>query len=102
MLPTGLGGDSTYPNAIAADGALVFGGSGGFGASQAFVWTESAGMRTLEEILAVNEIMLPSGYALSNVLAASNDGTVLLGSAITGTGTQMSFVLRLPVSAYGL
>lgn len=102
MLPTGLGGDSTYPNAIAADGELIFGGSGGFGVTQAFVWTEAAGMRTLEEIVAANGIVLPSGYTLQNVLAASNDGTVILGSAATGTGTPMSFVLRLPVSAYGL
>jgi hypothetical protein len=102
MLPTGLGGDSTYPNAIAANGALIFGGSGGFGATSAFVWTDAAGMRSLEEIVLANGITLPHGYALQNVLAASNDGSVVLGSAITASGTPMSFVLRLPVSAYGL
>lgn len=98
VLPTGLPGDATYPNAIAADGALVFGGSGGV----AFVWTAVAGMRALADLVAASGIEIPSGTTLSNVLAASDDGEIVLGTANAPSGAAMSFVLRLPVSAYGL
>lgn len=101
-LPTSFGGDTAYANAIAADGALVFGGCGGFGASEAFVWTETGGMRLLTEILTAEGIEIPFGYLFQNVLAASTDGTVILGSVATASGTPQSFVLRLPLSAYGL
>lgn len=101
-LPTAFGADTAYPNAIARDGELVFGGCGGFGATEAFVWTASEGMRALAPILEANDITLPPGYTLQNILAASADGTVLLGSSATASGTPGSFVLRLPVSAYGL
>lgn len=102
LLPGSLGGDAAYPNAIAAGGALVFGGAGGFGATVAFVWTEAAGMRPLTDVLTAQGIAFPADYTFSNVLAASTDGTVILGTVLTASGTPQSFVLRLPVSAYGL
>jgi hypothetical protein len=101
-LPTSFGADTAYPNAIARNGELIFGGCGGFGFTEAFVWTEAEGMRPLSAILEAADIALPSGYTLQNIIAASADGTVLLGSSATATGTPGSFVLRLPVSAYGL
>jgi hypothetical protein len=102
LLPGGLGGDSTYPNAIAAGGALIFGGSGSFGATEAFVWTETEGMRRLSELAVAAGVTIPSGYVLTNVIAASTDGSVVLGTAATLTGSPMSFVLELPTSAYGI
>lgn len=102
LLPGGLGGDATYPNAIAAQGALVFGGSGGFGATTAFVWTAAMGMRPLQELLVAAGVSIPDGYALTNVLAASTDGTVILGSALTTGGSSISFVARVPIDAFGL
>lgn len=100
-LPSAFGADAAYANAVAADGALVFGGCGGF-SMEAFVWTEAGGMRPLTEVMAAAGITLPDGTLFQNVLAASNDGTVILGSAATSSGTPESFVLRLPLSAYGL
>lgn len=101
-LPGSLGGDSTYPNAIAADGALIFGGSGGFGGTTAFVWTASEGMRPLGDLLVAAGITLAPGVVLTNVLAASTDGTVLLGTAMDAFGATMTFVAEAPVAAYGL
>ncbi len=101
-LPDAFGADTAYPNAIAAGGALIFGACGGFGSTQAFVWTEAAGMRPLAPLLAANGIELPIDYTLQNIVAASADGTVLLGTSATGIGTPGSVVIRLPVSAYGL
>lgn len=102
VLPGSLGGDAAYANAIAADGALVFGGSGSLGALTAFVWTEADGMRPLADVVSAAGIDLPSGTVLQNVVAASTDGTVILGSAATASGATQSFVARLPLSAYGL
>lgn len=101
-LPGSLGGDTTSPNAIAAGGALILGGSGGFGASTAFAWTAATGMRPLADLLVASGITLPDGYALTNVLAASSDGTVLLGTAMTPGFSTVTFVARVPLSAFGL
>lgn len=103
-LPEYLPGEPTYPNAIAADGRLVFGGSGsGFGVPAAFVWTAEAGMRRLQDLVLASGLSLPEGLALTNVLAASDDGAVVLGTALdTLTFVQQSFVLTLPIEAYGL
>ncbi len=102
--PEGIAGDPTYVNAIAADGALLFGvtGSPFFGTPQAFVWTEAAGARLLSNILAANNVTLPEGYLLSGVFGASKDGSVVLGGAYDALGAPKSFVLELPVTAYGI
>ena len=96
--------DPQYPNAIAAGGKLIFGGAGSpfFSIPRAWVWTQADGMRPLQDLITENGVEIPDGYLLINVLAASNDGSVVLGVAYDPTGLQVSFVLRLPVSAYGL
>lgn len=96
--------DPHYANAVAADGQLIFGGSGSpwFSIPRAFVWTQAEGMRVLADVMAEAGLPLPEGYLLTNVIAASNDGTVILGAAYDPDGWQVSFVLRLPLSAYGL
>ncbi|NUP13372.1 MAG: hypothetical protein HOW73_45620 [Polyangiaceae bacterium] len=101
-LPTALPSDPVYPNAIAADGKLIFGGVGNpfFTLPTAFVWTPEAGMKSLAEIAAANGIEIPEGVVLANVLAASDDGSVLLGATLDAQNVQKSFVLTLPVSAY--
>ena len=103
-LPAFLPFEPTFPNAVAADGALVFGGCGNgfFSIPAAFVWTAGGGMRSLEELAAANGVQIPSGLVLTNVLAASNDGEIVLGQGFDASFNTVSFVLRLPVSAYGL
>ncbi len=91
-------------NAIAADNQLVFGVSGQpfFGSPQAFVWTAGDNMRPLADVVVQAGLTLPEGYVLTNVLAASVDGTVVLGQAQDADFAMWSFVLVLPISAYGL
>jgi hypothetical protein len=103
-LPGTSPSDPIYPNAIAADGQLVFGGVGSpfFSIPKAFVWTASGGMKKLADVLAANGIVLPGDYRLTSVLGASADGTVVLGVAYDQANRQISFVLQLPVSAYGI
>ncbi|MBK7642699.1 MAG: hypothetical protein IPJ19_06545 [Planctomycetes bacterium] len=97
-------GGQTYPNAIAADGQLIFGktSEGFFDPSYPFVWTAATGMRSLNDILAANHIVIPPDITLDNVKAASADGSVLVGNAYDLTFRSYAFVLQLPVSAYGL
>jgi hypothetical protein len=94
----------SYPNAVAAGGALIFGAFGDpwMTLPEAFVWTEAEGMRKLVDIVVAGGLEIPEGWVLTNVLAASADGSVALGSAYDADGNSKSFVLRLPVSAYGL
>jgi hypothetical protein len=103
-LPNSLPSDPTFPNAIAAGGQLVFGACGDpfSGVPAAFVWTAADGMRPLQDIVVASGVHLPTGTLLINVLGASADGSMLLGQAFDANFNQVSFVLDLPVSAYGL
>ncbi len=95
----------TLANAIAADGRLIFGGSGHrvFSTQHAFVWTADAGMRKLGDIATANGLQMRDGYILSHVMGASSDGSVVVGFASNpDTHNWISFVLELPVSAYGI
>ncbi len=96
--------DESVANAITADGWLIFGGGGSpfLSIPRAFVWTAAAGMRSLQDIAVENGVTIPEGYLLTNVVAASTDGKILLGVAYDPQGRQVSYVLQLPVSAYGL
>lgn len=97
-----LPSDPCYANAIAAGGDLVFGGCGNpfFTVPVAVVWTAS-GVKPLIDVVTTNGLVVPDGLALTTVLAASNDGSVLLGVALDpNTLDQKSFVLRLDPTAY--
>ena len=97
--------DKTFPNAMADTGKLIFGGCGDWfsiNLPAAFVWTAADGVQSLQDVAAANGIDIPHGYLLTNVLAASADGTVVLGTAIDDQFNLLTFVLRLPVTAYGV
>jgi hypothetical protein len=114
LLPSNNLTPSAVANAIAADGRLIVGGSGDpFDQGEvAFVWTPDGGMRSLQDIVLANGLtgaappgcpsLSDGGLWLSVVSAASADGTVLLGQAVDTTKRTSSFVIHLPVSAYGL
>ena len=103
-LPTTDPTDEVYANAIAANGKLIFGtsGNGFFGIQQPWVWTAATGMRDLTSVLKQYFVQVPAGYYLATVRAASADGTVVIGQAYSPEGLQVTYVLTVPVSAYGL
>jgi hypothetical protein len=98
--------DAVFLNAIADNNQLVVGGCGdpnpgGLGNPVAAIaWTKAKGMRLLQDIVTAQGFAIPGGYALTNVMGASKDGTVLLGYATDMLGSTHTFVLRMPVSAY--
>lgn len=97
--------DPVYPTSIAAGGQLIFGTVGSpwaVNSPAAFVWTAAAGMQSLEQLAIAAGVPMPPGYHLIRATAASTDGTIVLGAATDAKGMEASFVLRLPVSAYGL
>lgn len=93
-----------FPNAVAASGKLILGGSGNpfFVTPHAFAWTAGGGMRQLDSIAVAHGVTIPEGYLLTNVLGASADGRVVLGTAYGPNFSTVTFVLTLPLSAYGL
>lgn len=109
-LPDVMPNEPTHVNAVAAGGTLAFGASGDSwtGTQRAFVWTADAGMKPLAEVVTAAGVAIPEGLVLANVRTSSTDGTVIAGQAVDTTQPvgpsfkQVSFVLRLPVSAYGL
>jgi hypothetical protein len=73
-----------------------------FGNPVAFVWTQAGGMRPLVDVVTAAGLTIPEGAKLTQVLASSTDGTVILGQATLADFSIVCFVLRLPLSAYGL
>ncbi len=95
-------GDNVYCNAVTADGRLVFGGVGdnfSLDPPVAFVWSQAIGMRSLTDAVTAAGITLPPNLALQSVFAASDDGTVLIGTAADLTSFY-SYVLRVPAGTF--
>ncbi len=103
-LPEAEAPTKTFPSAIAQNGELIVGGFGDpwWVVPTAFVWTRDQGMRALQPIIEENGLDVPEGYTLFNVMAASEDGSVLLGIAYDPQYAVKTFVLRLDPAAYGL
>lgn len=103
-LPTTDPTDQVFANAIAANGQLIFGtsGNGFFGLQQAWVWTAATGMQPLQEVLTRYFVQIPQGYYLLSARSSSADGTVVVGQAATPDGFIVTYVVTVPVTAYGL
>jgi uncharacterized membrane protein len=101
-LAISLPGEPMFPNAMSADGSLIFGGVGDafFSIPTAFVWSPAAGTRALADVMVAAGIELPEGTILNSVLGASADGTVLVGTAMDVDFFSKTFVVRLPPTAY--
>jgi hypothetical protein len=107
--------DFVFLTAIAANDQLILGAAGDPGwpldlnGSEEFAiaWTKAAGTRKLQDLVSAQGIVLPTDYHLTSANAASADGTVVLGVATDvdphlPQPVRHTFVLRMPVSAYGL
>lgn len=97
-----LPSDPVFPNAMTADGRVVFGGVGDAfsGVPIAFAWRAASGMEPLQDLASAAGIVFPAGVVLGSVLGASSDGTVLIGTALDGQGMPKTFVLRLPAGTW--
>jgi hypothetical protein len=105
MLPrfdTLLPFDPVFPNAMTANGTVIFGGQGSafFGTPEAFIWSEASGLRRISDLAIAAGLEIPANMVLMNVTGASSDGTVLIGTARdVDTYADIVFTLRLPASA---
>jgi hypothetical protein len=87
-----------------AGGKLMF---GRFGNPQsppdatATVWTSDGQVRPLSDVITNAGIDADPQYTLWNITAASADGSVVVGIAISPTSSYVPFVLTMPASAYG-
>jgi len=106
VLPGAGPDDDVRLYAIADQNQLIFGKTGTPGTYQAAYWTASGGLQLLKDAASAQGINLPSGVSFYDVYKASDDGTVLLGSVLDNNVAALNpfhnFVLRMPVSAYGL
>jgi hypothetical protein len=94
--------DPVFPNAMTADGSIIFGGQGDAfsGTPQAFVWSQADGVRKLADIATAAGLTIPTDVVLGNVLAVSSDGTVLIGTASNvSTFSSSVWMMRLPADA---
>ncbi len=100
LAPGGFG----YAQAVALNGQLVFGTSAAssFDPPMPFVWTKAGGVKSLLDIAAANDITIPPNYYWEAVVAASADGTIVVGTVYDEAFHLYTYVMRIPVSAYGL
>ena len=71
--------------AVSGDGSIVGGWSG---SSEAFIWDEDSGMRSLKDVLETEYGVDLSGWTLTSVEGISDDGTVLAGNGTRGGGME--------------
>lgn len=99
MAGLGFVGDTTRSSAmdVSADGSIVVGwADGGDGPSQAWVWTETLGVRSLMSFLDPNQT---EWLSLGAAAGISADGTVITGYGTYADGTRQGFVLHVPAPA---
>jgi len=117
VLPSAGSDDGVWIYAIAHQNQLLLGQMGGWqwpnsgpptdSEPQAAYWTPSGGLHALQDAVSAQGMSLPSGLSFYDVQSASDDGTVLFGTVIDNNALSVqavlhNFVLRMPVSAYGL
>jgi len=107
--------ENIYANAISADGKNVYGllhhwadDMDAFSqeSEYAYVWSKDKGLRNLQDVATAAGITVPANHILTNVIAVSADGRVIVGDAVippddpnTGIPTPKLFVLVLPDGA---
>ena len=100
------GGDNAHALAVSGDGSIVVGEGviDGFTiqtfVERAFIWDEVNGMRVLEDVLSGMGLDL-GGLTLTRASAISDDGTVIVGQAMSVTGATQPFVAVIPEPASG-
>ncbi len=89
----GLGdlGGTFNSAALAAsyDGSVIVGGAGG-----AFIWTEAAGMRSVQEVLTQDYGLDLTGWTLGSAVDISADGRTIVGNGLHN-GVNEAWIARL-------
>lgn len=82
---------------VSADGSIVIGSGTTALGSEAFIWNETAGMRSLQELL-LNDLGLDLGgfTSLLDATGISDDGITIVGSGINADGHTEAFIATIP------
>ena len=83
---------------VSGDGSLAVGTSFGAGASAAFLWDQTHGMRSLSEVLAGLGVDT-NGWALLEATAISADGLTIVGVGVAPSGQSVGWVATVPEPA---
>jgi len=74
------GGDIfSWANNVSANGSVVVGQSRSVNGNEAFIWTASEGMRSLQDVLVSDFGLDLSGWKLTTAYSISDDGSVIVG-----------------------
>jgi probable HAF family extracellular repeat protein len=88
--------DQSVAFGIADDGIVIGSSTNPFSwTSKPFVWTKKFGMQPLQKALVHHGAVIPSGVALTNVLAISGNGSAMVGmwqDANQHAGTWLAYV----------
>jgi len=99
-LGTLTGGGESVARAVSADGSVVVGddisGASPPGTVEAFVWSESTGMRSVQNVLADEFGLDLSGWSLISALGVSDDGLTIMGNGINPDGASEDWIAVLP------
>ena len=79
--------------AVSADGSVVVGNATVSG-SRAFIWTEAAGMRSIETVLTHQGLDM-DGWILSRANDVSADGRTIVGQGFDPSGTLRGWIAHL-------
>jgi probable HAF family extracellular repeat protein len=92
------GHDHSYAVATSGDGSVIVGMSELAGSDVTpFLWTESAGVLRIDDILIDSGVDL-TGWTLENVRAISDDGNSIVGGGINPDGIEEGWLARLESS----
>jgi hypothetical protein len=93
-------GNYLIPRAVSANGTVVVGlVPPGGGPDSEFIWDKAHGARSLASVLASYDLHLPAGFRIVDLTGVSDDGRVVVGSAVDSSGNQAAFRAVLPKAA---
>ena len=83
--------------AISGDGSVIIGSGTTTSGAEAFIWTDAAGMRPLQDVL-VDDLGLDLGgfTRLLDATGISADGLTIVGTGINVDGNTEAFIARIP------
>lgn len=91
------GGHGSQANAVNADGSVVVGASDSPSGPQAFRWTTSTGMKSVQGLLVASGVNT-TGWKLETATGVSADGTVIVGTGTDPSSHQEAWLMRCTTS----
>jgi uncharacterized membrane protein len=96
-LPGPTGTIYSFASDISADGSVIVGGSGEDARFEAFRWTATSGMRSVQQMLQELGVDL-GGWNLGFASGVSADGSVIVGNGTNPAGQPEAWVAVIPSS----